>query len=1708
MEEAKKAAKPRPKLSEVLNRAAPAEHTAEEETASRLVTPMESAVSSVCYREVSEISRALSSVSDISSLPSPSPSPSPSRSASRSSKKPHSETRSPKRHSPSPHTSDNPSAISIKMPNYLSEAVSVVKPSLAQSQDSIKFPKITNSPLISAPDTTVPPDTSLRAELSTQLGVSQEDSALSVKSKCSRCGTKKPPRADPSPRGNPSHISNSTLESNPTLYTQTSSSYAQYPPHLRQTTLPSHNLHLSSPPVLIQHAPIPYTYIQPCHECVPAPQLHHCHRQQQVHCSPCPLHKEENIFSHEFEQLKEFIREEIRTGWTKSPRSRRHKGYSSSRDYTGTETTTPSETESEDPYLLPGQTRSSLSSKAARANKAYKSWKGPGMEMSVQSLAATHSLHSKRSEVSSILDDELFMKLVSNPAKYSNELQEIAKLLTSPPASRASSTTSRQKLRTIKHLVRDAISSYSTSEMDTSDTADEDVPHREAYDSEGNLSRLEHVSSRTIHKARKAKEQEMRGELQISPKPSILKTSSRTSQRAIDPVTSLTALKRVNFSSETINIDDGQPTQVSNIPDDYVVVEQDEISLATEQLQQNEQIASETVIETNASSVVPSDEIVPVLSSPTKSTMHVAYPYDQYIAGELADPYTILQNEGASVSHSESAASSRGGRVGAASRVLTEMGLDSELSNQLSYSHSLELKASLPSIPSYVSGTESRNSISLRPKNPGLESDTGANEVERVPSRAGLLSHSRASLQQVVPQDLRRDELEEEKRNNRSNQALPTPPDDPMDRVCAEEMFRRDDTQTQLASRRNSLTLREHESRRQSLTQLSRISLVSKPSLHMSVQQQQQQQPSLLEEEVATHSQTEGIIEKQTSKISLAEKASRILSSITSLVSLKGSGPKTSSQQVGAVAQQGSNAALHTNASNMYRAAKAQSEEANISTNKSAPEETQTVNSSVSASGSKQETQTANNMSASKIGYNEDMPEVNSSVSVSASKQDEIQVSKSGSIKGIRKTDSSANRTGSKEEIQRVNSSVSRINSKQDEIQTVSRSVSKSTSEREDTQDMKSSVSTSGSKQAVVQTVKSSVSKKGSYGEMPEVHSSVSNSGSKQEVSKNGSNKEIAKVTSSVSKIGSKGEIQTANSSVSRTAPIQEEIQTVSRSVSKSGSEQETENISVTKSASKQDEIQTVSRSVSKSSSEQGEIQKVNSSVSRTASKQEEIQTVSRSVSKSGSEQETENISVSKSASKQDEIQNVNSSLRKEGSDRDMPEVDSPVYRIGSKEEAHTVSSSVSKSISKQEEIRRVKSSVSNSASKRDIEYANSALSKKGSNDDIGKVDSSVSKSGSNDKIDAIADSNETTEKPPPPQCECTDCPDPTECTEACVCPELTQDKEQVPAESPSLQQVDATHSSVPIEAPVRIVLSPEVVVVDSTEERETEMGVVMTFSKEWKIVCTKDCPDGVQETTITDWRDPNIDSEIIQVTQSSEPTGEGTDTVESENAEADIDTRQESESPDPERDAFKITTDTSEPVPDTTELTERSESASMPQQQLVANSNSGVTKETGDSLEQENRETDAPEENNTISVSEEGKEDPEVTVEAPQDTLPDSTGPIGTNITETPPENAQSEESSPAPEVRDANTELELIPTNLSSDKDSPMERETANGESDGVTESSYALQTETEEHSPQSGEPQIAAEQSNDLPIDSTDTPSDNTPNTEMPSPDYQQA
>ena len=605
---------------------------------------------------------------------------------------------------------------------------------------------------------------------------------------------------------------------------------------------------------------------------------------------------------------------------------------------------------------------------------------------------ATHSIDSKQSEVSSVLEDELFAKLVSNPAKYSYELQEIAKLLTSPPISRASSTTSRQKLSAIKHLVREAICSYSTSELDSSD-ANEEEPQTE--ESEGNLSKLEHISSRTIHKARKAKE--IKGDFAISPKPSILKTSSRLLERDITPSASLTGLKRVNFSTETIDIDNGQPTQLNNIPDDYVVVEQDEIASVTQEIREAEQTAHG--IETDS-----------------KSSTNLAYPYDQYMAGELAEPCTIVQNLDKFIGPSDSHAS-KVGRSDAASRLLSELGIESETNSKLSISHSLELKASLPSIPSYISETESRNSVASRPNRPVQESDTPVSS--NTPS---LLSNSRSSLNQVVPQRDGEDELETEKRSNRSCQEVTGAREDS---ACVEEIPELVEIHPHRSSRRNSLT---QELRRNSMGQMSRISLVSRPSVQMNATKPQ----SLPEEGTGPK------IEKQTSKSSLA---SRIFSTFSSIVSLKPSGSKTS------VAEQES---IHSNVSNLSLASNPADNNKSVSALKQHVShvdiDTSTLEKSISNSSrqvSRQEIQKENSSVSRTGSRQEEIQKANSSVSRTGSRQEEIQkanssVSRTGSRQGeIQKANSSVSRTGSRqEEIQKENSSMSRTGSRQEDLST------------------------------------------------------------------------------------------------------------------------------------------------------------------------------------------------------------------------------------------------------------------------------------------------------------------------------------------------------------------------------------------------------------------------------------------------------------------------------------------------------------------------------------------------------------------------------------------------------------------------------------------------------------------------------------------------
>ena len=74
-----------------------------------------------------------------------------------------------------------------------------------------------------------------------------------------------------------------------------------------------------------------------------------------------------------------------------------------------------------------------------------------------------------------------------------------------------------------------------------------------------------------------------------------------------------------------------------------MVVEQDEIALATQEIREAEQTAQE-------------------IESDPKSSTHLAYPYDQYIAGELAEPYTIVQSLDRYVVPSESYVSNQGGR--------------------------------------------------------------------------------------------------------------------------------------------------------------------------------------------------------------------------------------------------------------------------------------------------------------------------------------------------------------------------------------------------------------------------------------------------------------------------------------------------------------------------------------------------------------------------------------------------------------------------------------------------------------------------------------------------------------------------------------------------------------------------------------------------------------------------------------------------------------------------------------------------------------------------------------------------------------------------------------------------------------------------------------------------------------------------------------
>ena len=106
-----------------------------------------------------------------------------------------------------------------------------------------------------------------------------------------------------------------------------------------------------------------------------------------------------------------------------------------------------------------------------------------------------------------------------------------------------------------------------------------------------------------------------------------------------------------------------------------------------------------------------------------------------------------------------------------------------------------------------------------------------------------------------------------------------------------------------------------------------------------------------------------------------------------------------------------------------------------------------------------------------------------------------------------------------------------------------------------------------------------------------------------------------------------------------------------------------------------------------------------------------------------------------------------------------------------------------------------------------------------------------------------------------PPQCECADCPLPT--SEGIT--EAQTDTVTIP--DPVSSETDV---------PVRIVLSPEVETSRNVEESEADMGVVMKFSEEWKIVCTKDCPSGVEETTITDWREPGSIPQALEKSESA----------------------------------------------------------------------------------------------------------------------------------------------------------------------------------------------------------------------------------------------
>ena len=1530
-EENRKAAIPRPKLTEMLNRAVQIDTCQPSPPSPR---PMELSFSKQPIKAEDSYSAGPEDVSRPSSeLRSPVPSSSrpdrPSSSSSKRATKLQTEHRSPKKSYTVPDKSTS------KMSPCQSE-VSVSAPSVVKSQESFKLPKIVNSPLISAPEPDpIAPDTSTHSH------VTAEESALSLKPACSRCGSKKP-RSESSPhrkREEPPYPS----------------------PGYAYSSLPSHNLHLSSPPVIIQQAPLPYPYPPPpsCHEC----SAHHshslrhsCHSCPQRHCSPCCPPREEPRFSQEFECLKDFIRDEIRSGWSKSPRSRRPKSYSSSRGYPSG-TSTPSETESEDPYLVAGLS----SSKGARGAKFYK----PRLPYSGHSLAATHSLATNSSDASSVLEDELFLKLVSNPAKYSHELQEIAKLLTSPPVSRASSTTSRQKLRTIKHLVREAITSYSASELESSDAETPRTPDESSEESEQIPSRLDHVSSRTLHKARRAKE---RCEGYISPKPSILKTASRPSEQAMETAASLTGIKRVNFSKETVNIDDGQTVEIGSIPDDFVVVEEDEISLATQEMQASMNL----------------EEVRPSLP-PTEL---VAYPYDLYMAGDRTEACTIVQ----SMTRSEEGA----GRAEAAGRVLSELRNDS-VGVAISISHSLELKASLPSIPSYLSEVESVSALSQRPNRPALESEASRSRMNpgsgSSSRQGGLLSHSSASLNQIIPRAQGDDELEQEKRSSRSRQSdSPEPRRSEPDPTDANENQIEENCPPVVPpkpqSRRNSLTLREHESRRHSLTQMSKISLVSRPSV------QHSHQPLLEEETPPITPQTQAKIEKQASRSSLVEKASKILSSISSLVSLKSnSGTKVAPQEIAKIGESESNSSLRPDPDKIgmkSSASRSQSRQEDIpsrsqSRQEDIPSRSQSRQEDIpSRSQSRQDvpsrSQSRQDIPSRSQSRQEDIPIRSQSrqediPSRSQSRQEDI-LSRSQSRQDVPSRSQSRqdvpSRSQSRQDVpsrsqSRQEDIPSRSQSRQEDIPSRSQSrqediPSRSQSRQEDIlsrsqsrQDVPSrsqsrqedTPSRSQSRQEDIPSRSQSRQDVPSRSQSRQEDIPIRSQSRQEDIPSRSQSRQEDILSRSQSRQDVPSRSQSRQDVPSRSQSRQEDIPSRSQSRQEdipSRSQSRQEDI-LSRSQSRQEDIPSRSQSrqediPSRSQSRQEDIPSRSQSrqediPSRSQSRQEDI--LSRSQSRqedipSRSQSRQEDIP-SRSQSRQEDIPNRSQSRQEDIPSRSQSRQEDILSRSQSRQEDIP-----SRSQSRQEDIPSRSQSRQEDIPSRSQSRQEDIISRSQSRQDIpsrsqSRQEDIISRSQSRQDIPSRSQSrqdeverteNDAKEDETPQEkvsnfdvtnvciedashgCDCSNCPEPVQCTDDCICANPNQELEtdnpvsqQQPGIEPTLSKSSlkllssqpelsassekSGNVSPSVSAPVKILLSPEVEAIKTEEKSETEMGVKMTFSKEWKITCTKDCPDGVKETTITDWRDPNWEeSEFYprekELTSETEraPTSEG----------------------------------------------------------------------------------------------------------------------------------------------------------------------------------------------------------------------------------------